>query len=243
MALEALERGDIKRLPGGIFTRAFVRAYAAEVGLDPDGTVQELLAQFPHESIVIGRPGGQIEDHLAIEGSRRTTATVLSLVLFSVPVASIIVYVGLRPPATAVTPALAPAAAARPLPIEPVGPAARPPEPVSPLGPQAAVEPPAPVRVDASVPAAASDTLIMVIEPHADCWISLTVDGAKVPSEVLASGERRELKAAREIVVTVGDGAACVYTLNGTPGRALGAPGEVVTRRISVENYRTYLAQ
>ena len=37
-ALEALERNDISRLPGGIFSRAFVRSYAAEVGLDPDAT-------------------------------------------------------------------------------------------------------------------------------------------------------------------------------------------------------------
>jgi len=31
-ALEALERNDISRLPGGIFSRAFVRSYASEVG-------------------------------------------------------------------------------------------------------------------------------------------------------------------------------------------------------------------
>jgi cytoskeleton protein RodZ len=34
--LEAVERNDRSRLPGGIFTRAFVRAYATEVGLDPE---------------------------------------------------------------------------------------------------------------------------------------------------------------------------------------------------------------
>ena len=40
-ALEALERNDLSRLPGGIFGRAFVRAYATELGLDPDGTVAD----------------------------------------------------------------------------------------------------------------------------------------------------------------------------------------------------------
>ena len=34
-ALEALERNDVSKLPGGIFSRAFVRSYAVEVGLDP----------------------------------------------------------------------------------------------------------------------------------------------------------------------------------------------------------------
>ena len=38
-ALEALERNDFTRLPGGIFGRSFVRAYALEIGLDPDSTV------------------------------------------------------------------------------------------------------------------------------------------------------------------------------------------------------------
>ena len=40
-ALEALERNDLSRLPGGIFGRAFVRAYAGELGLDPDRTVAD----------------------------------------------------------------------------------------------------------------------------------------------------------------------------------------------------------
>jgi cytoskeletal protein RodZ len=43
-ALEALERSEFKRLPGGIFGRALVRAYATEVGLDPDTTVENFLA-------------------------------------------------------------------------------------------------------------------------------------------------------------------------------------------------------
>src|SRR5918996_1419911 len=55
-ALEALERNDISRLPGGIFSRAFVRSYAIEVGLDPDETIQDFIAQFPHDSVTAGHP-------------------------------------------------------------------------------------------------------------------------------------------------------------------------------------------
>ena len=55
-ALEALERNDISRLPGGIFSRAFVRSYAAEIGVDPEQTVREFLAQFPHDSVTAGSP-------------------------------------------------------------------------------------------------------------------------------------------------------------------------------------------
>ncbi len=48
-ALEALERNDISKLPGGIFSRAFVRSYAVEVGLDPEETVREFLQRFERE--------------------------------------------------------------------------------------------------------------------------------------------------------------------------------------------------
>src|SRR6202158_5135243 len=55
-ALDALERNDISRLPGGIFSRAFVRSYAIEVGLDPEETIQEFMGQFPHDSVTAGHP-------------------------------------------------------------------------------------------------------------------------------------------------------------------------------------------
>ena len=45
--LEALEKGQIEKLPGGIFIRGFVRSYAAHVGLDPDQTVKDFLAEHP----------------------------------------------------------------------------------------------------------------------------------------------------------------------------------------------------
>src|SRR4030095_903804 len=50
-ALESLERNDFSRLPGGIFSRAFVRAYALEVGLDPDVTVQNFLEEFARADV------------------------------------------------------------------------------------------------------------------------------------------------------------------------------------------------
>jgi cytoskeletal protein RodZ len=61
-ALEALERNEISRLPGGIFSRAFVRSYAAEIGVDPEQTVREFLSQFPHDSVTAGSPHVLIDD-------------------------------------------------------------------------------------------------------------------------------------------------------------------------------------
>src|SRR5712691_996886 len=91
--LEALERNDVSRLPGGIFGRAFVRSYAVEVGLDPEQTIQEFITQFPYDSITVGHPtSAQIEDNEAVESDRRTASTFLRLILVSVPIAGIVVY-------------------------------------------------------------------------------------------------------------------------------------------------------
>jgi hypothetical protein len=46
--LEAFERGDLENWPRGIYARAWVRAYASVVGLDPIDTVDEFCKLFPH---------------------------------------------------------------------------------------------------------------------------------------------------------------------------------------------------
>lgn len=61
-ALEALERNDISHLPGGIFSRAFVRAYALQIGLDPEKTVESFLRHFPHDSVTVGHPPSMRSD-------------------------------------------------------------------------------------------------------------------------------------------------------------------------------------
>src|SRR3954467_2714600 len=91
--LEALERTDINKLPGGYFGRAFVRSYAIEVGLDPETTIQRFIAQFPNDAVTAGDPtSDQIEDHEAVESERRTAGTFLWLAVVSLPVAGAVVY-------------------------------------------------------------------------------------------------------------------------------------------------------
>lgn len=47
--LAGLERNDVSRWPRGIFRRAFVRDYAAAVGLDPEPLVHEFVTLFPED--------------------------------------------------------------------------------------------------------------------------------------------------------------------------------------------------
>ena len=45
--LEGVENDDVSRWPTGLYRRAFMRAYATAIGLDPEPIVREFIARFP----------------------------------------------------------------------------------------------------------------------------------------------------------------------------------------------------
>jgi cytoskeleton protein RodZ len=97
ITLEALERNDIERLPGGIFSRGVVRSYALEVGLDPEQAIEEFMGQFPGDAVTAGHPTTtRIEDHEAVESDRRMASTFLRLILISLPVAAAVLYLSMH---------------------------------------------------------------------------------------------------------------------------------------------------
>jgi len=51
--LEGLERDDVSHWPTGIFRRAFIRAYALAIGLEPDVIVREFLERHPDPAEVV----------------------------------------------------------------------------------------------------------------------------------------------------------------------------------------------
>ena len=83
VALEALERNDISRLPGGIFSRAFVRSYALEVGLDPEQTVRDFIVHFPQDSVTAGSPHVRRDDLDGVPSRRRPAAVVMVVLAVS----------------------------------------------------------------------------------------------------------------------------------------------------------------
>ena len=231
VALQALERNDIARLPGGIFVRAFVRGYAAEVGLDPEQTVREFLAQCSLEGVADGSPTvSEPAENDAFESQQRMASTLLRLALWTLPIALLIVYLTMRGGAGD-----APSPGAET--SDEVG--------VSSEAPQAGgvpgggdVEP-----VSAAPESAATGPLTIDIHPEGPCWVSLTLDGEPVFSRVMQAGERVIREARQEIVLSVGDAGVFAFALNRQPGRPLGGRGEVVTARINRENYRNFVTQ
>ena len=109
-ALEALERNDLSKLPGGIFSRAFVRSYALEVGLDPDETVREFLGRFQEDAAAPVSPSSRradslSEDESAFESRQRMAKVLFKIIVASFVVAAVILYLTWRQaPASSRTP-------------------------------------------------------------------------------------------------------------------------------------------
>jgi cytoskeleton protein RodZ len=89
-ALEALERNDISRLPGGIFSRAFVRSYASEIGVDPEQAVRDFVTQFPHDSVLAGTAQAHQKYDLEELKSRVAPATIAAVVVLTVLLGAIV---------------------------------------------------------------------------------------------------------------------------------------------------------
>jgi hypothetical protein len=71
--------------------------------------------------------------------------------------------------------------------------------------------------------------------------VSVNADGEHVFTGLMNAGDKRVVNAKEQIALNVGDAGAFVYTLNGRAGKALGAPGDVVSTRITLANLQDFL--
>jgi Helix-turn-helix domain len=80
---EALERNDLSRWPTGIFRRAFIRAYATGIGLDPDTIAKEFHERFPDPAEQTPTPVAEAPTIAPVETPAHSprTDTVLRLTL------------------------------------------------------------------------------------------------------------------------------------------------------------------
>jgi len=237
--LEALERDDISKLPGGIFGRAFVRSYALEVGLDPEEAIADFMAQFPSDWVTAGHPTAHpIEDNEAVESDRRIARAVVRLAGVSVLLIAIVLYLGSRstPP-----PSIEPSSAPSP----------------STIAPEVAATIPAADR-DVATPTAGSlddaaatpvrreqrtaqDRMVVKLSASAPCWVSVVVDGEPLLERELEAGEHEVAEMRQNLVLRAGNAGALSLTIDGAAARPLGKLGEVVTARLDRENFKQYL--
>ena len=223
--LEALERGDLSRLPGGIFSRAFVRAYAAEVGLDPEEVVKSYLEEYERSQNQLADtepPEVTADDREFLERQRQAARLLRGGVVGVIVLAvAALVFWQFRP-------RLAP---------PPVVTAPRLESPPPDAAAGAPVPPPATVAEPDAGPIA------VVVDVVSPCWLQLNSDGAADPivSRVLNAGEHHEFRADRELVLQVGSAGAIKWSINGRPAKPLGKIGERVRVTITRGNFKDFL--
>lgn len=238
-ALEALERDDISQLPGGIFSRAFVRSYAAEVGLDPERAVDEFISEFPHDSVTAGHARAvPIDDNEALQSDRQVARAFLWLVGLSVPIIGLLLYAGfasrteerVKGTRAGQTPRVS---------LDPRA-VADPPGGASSVGATTATVPVATGGVFDGK-ASAAEGLSVIVSANRMCRLSASIDGRDEGEVRLEAGERRRYDAKRELLLSVSDAGAVVWTVNGEPARALGGDGLPATAHVTLENFRQFV--
>jgi cytoskeletal protein RodZ len=194
--LKAIETGNYSVLPGAIYTRSFIRAYARRVGLDE----QEALAMYQQEA---GASEGPLSDPEETRtGENPIPLTGPSRGLLPTALVTIVAALILGSGGWAIWHYLNRAPA---LPAEP------------------AVGETAPASAAATVPAtpvsAGRDRLTLTLEAKGTCWIKYSVDNGEPTQLMLQKGETRSIEATASIDLSVGNTQAITMRINDREAR------------------------
>jgi cytoskeletal protein RodZ len=226
--LKAFENNDVDRLPARVYARGFLRAYAKEVGLDPEETVDEYFAQFEDEpTLALAAEEQARSPHsrdLQVEPDMPRRLPVMPLIAAVALLALAIYFIAPRSPGSREE------TVQLPPPVRDVAPVATPAQP-STVAPAVAVQP------------EAGDVLRFNLTADGPCWISATADGKQALSRLLQPGTQEVLEAKDQIVLRVGDPGALKLSINGAAARPLGTARQPVTVQITRDNFREFLAQ
>lgn len=237
--LDAIEKNQFDKLPGGIFTRGFIRSYAVQVGLDPDAAVAHFLADEPgaREEIDDGPVGNRagLGVALMLGAGVVIVALLLGLVYLLAPD-----WIGVQSPSgPASQDFVAPATVPSPVPA-PDAPSSASPDPLAVSAVQSGTDTAAPAVPSGAPPAIAEVVtaespkapLRLVLQPSGKCWVQVTADGQMRLARELAAGEQVTVEAAERLQIVVGDAGTLAYEINGRTGKPLGAAGRVARATI-----------
>ncbi len=255
--LKAIENEELSKLPGGIFTRSFVRTYARYLGLDEERVLADCqLAGQQKPEVDIRR----ITANRAPSNGAASRTRIIALLMAGVLLASGYVLFrhsrrvmeqqsntpmvtapsttapGTNPPPTAAP--VQPSTPAQPennpslsaTSASPTAGAATAPGtlPGGAPSPVAKANPPnQSVTSEATSALAAHTDLVLQVAATERVWVAVDADGKTVLQKVLNANEVENLKALDSFDVTMGNAQGVVLTLNGETLKPLGRRGEV----------------
>jgi cytoskeletal protein RodZ len=230
--LRAIEDDHFDELPGGIFNKGFVRAYARHIGLDEEQVIADYLEATGAQSAHIepeasdAEPPPREENATAARIPWGSFAVVLLIAALSL---AILNFYSRAKPADAVRESPdhvvqpSPSPLSEPAPVEPNASKAQmgSPPPDKQLSPAISALP------GNSQPAAG--TFIVLLKAHDDSWISGTVDGTQLPDQLLTASSEKSVSANQSVTLKAGNIGAIDFYFNGHKLPSQGEEGEVKT--------------
>lgn len=231
--LEALEREHFDHLPGGVFNKGFVRAYAHFLGIDEDQAVADYSLASNEQPEAEDKFPLEIHDEPNRELNPRRSS--LPLIFALAALAGVLVgyffWLKSKPhsaPGTATTQA---APAPDTVPTTSASPATA--SPATPAGnPEPTAAAPAPIKPEPQDAATAQPkkpaekTFFVVVKAKEDSWVSIVADGKSVMQRTLIADRQKLVKAGKEIVLRTGNAGGIDVIFNGKPLGALGNENE-----------------
>lgn len=209
--LRAIEDDDFNALPGGLFTRSFIRTYARYVGMDEEQAISRYYEQ-------IGQPRDEpARLSLAAEGARRRRISILTAMTVTVAVVGVVGLGGWagwtywqrrhgRP---------SPSVPSESTRTASNSPAVLPDQHLPPADVNAA---PSPIPAPAATSDLAGRPLDIRLEANEECWVSYVRDDETKPVQfILKPQDIRTIAARSRIKLSVGKVTALKVSINGQP--------------------------
>ena len=265
--LESLEEGRYGDLPGGMYNRAFLRAYCESLNLNQPEIMQRYevevaapMDKLPKPRVHIPQTSSSLKlnpvliwslalllSAIGIFFSRNWIAAVFSPYFSRRPAASLPHELEQKP---APPPSVQPAS---PEATQEAEPSAAPvtafpePSPQNPGTPQTESAPLSIIAQTAAGPDSAApplkSSLQLEIAVTQQCWISVEQDGTRSFRKLMNPGDVQRLYAAEQFFIIAGNAGGVQLKINGKPAKSLGKPGEVVRILINEKNLHDYLYQ
>jgi cytoskeletal protein RodZ len=228
--LEALEGEHFDQLPGGVFNKGFVRAYARFLGIDGDQAVADYSAASNEQP----EPEDKfpLEIHEQPKRNLNPRRSHLPLVFAIAALMGVLVgymfWAKSRPhgaeSATASTQPATPATATTAPPVDaPVSPA----ESAPPAREATAESSPQPTAQAApEKPVKPEKVFVVQVKAKEDSWVSIVADGKSVMERILAADKNKKIKAGKTLILRTGNAGGIEVTFNGVSLGSLGNENE-----------------
>jgi cytoskeleton protein RodZ len=250
--LQSLEEGRYSDMPGGIYTRAFIKAYCEILNLDH----QDILQKYEAEFSPIPEKPAKSQSHIPQQKSFFWASPIFAWSLMLIISAT-----GLFFSRDWISSVFSPYFSHAPSALLKNESAAEPksmPVPRSVQSDIISTSNPAVADVPLSLSSnpettgpgletvAASDpasSLRLEFEVTEKCWVSVESDKGKVIRRVLEPGEAQSFDASEHFFIVIGNAGGVHLRINGLPAKPLGKPGEVVKMLINSKSLPDLIKQ